>query len=311
MKLKKILAIHCESRAQSALSGNLGDAYLLKENPIYRRVRALALQNGYRFQATRFHDYDAFALTQLPRILKTKRIPYCDNVRCLKEVEAAAPGVFLWSELPPLRANYLLHESAHGVARSLRLKFKIKRKLSKDRELVLQVLLEEAFANACESMANVFCESALDDEFLFKNSYIMEKAPARKALTECIELIGYEETFKLSFLSFLFSNFLKTNDAFDLFDRVLLIVLDHDQTRIKSLKKKQIAIVKQAFRVGLELDPQFTIFTNGFCLRLMGIKKDLFDLLAFDFLKPFEKGGHYEALLNHFCMSVCANSLSK
>ena len=305
MLLKNILKTHEQYSTKNSLKENLGDGFLLQENLIYKRTRTLAFKAGVTFTHQRFFDYDALALTQLPKILEKKTVPYCNNVNPLREIEEKAPGVFIWSEIPPLRANYLLHESAHVIARQLRLKY-IKKtpketlRLSaqkKNQELTLCTLLEEAFANATESLANVYATTDLHDEFLFKNSYIMEKAPERKHLSWMVKRIGDEAAFRLSFFSFLYSNFVKTNSAMDDFDRVLDLVFLHDLPARRNLKTPDLKQLKQAFRVGLELDPAFTIFTNAFCLRLMGIKTEFFDLLNFDFLSYFEKDERYQKLL--------------
>ena len=190
MKLQVLLQAHGEFAPRSALIDNFGDGYLLHHNFTFRRIRNEALKQSIRFSEKRFHDYDALSLTQLPKILESSIIPYCNNVRPLAEIEKQAPNVFTWTEIPPLRANYILHETAHALARRLsdQILSKSKKKSKKNREqqLVLQVLIEEAFSNACESMANADAESSLHDEFLYKNSYVMEKEAARKQLRESI-----------------------------------------------------------------------------------------------------------------------------
>ncbi len=298
MKLKDLLTAHGNQKDSTALNDNLGDAYLMNHNWVYRQVREQALILGLRFTSNRFHDYDALSLTQLPKILKEKTIPYCDNVRPLREIEKQAPGVFSWSEVPPLRANYLLHETAHVIVHQLRIKFLGKdskqRGQKSDEQRVLSVLIEEAFANACESLANADALEGVHDEFLYKNSYVMEKAPARKLIREAIQRYGRRFTFRMLFFSFLHANFVRTQmDGID-FERVLKIASQKNE--VTRLSSKDTLFLKKLFKVGFDLDPAFTLFTNAFCIRLMGVKRDLMDLLQFDFMSYFNRP-HYGQLL--------------
>ena len=304
MRLKDILDAHKKHQVRNALKLNLGDAYLLKTNTIFRNIRNAALELGYRFTEKRFFDYDVLPLTQLPKILKTKTIPYCDNVTCLKEIDRLAPDAFEWQEVPPLKANYVLHESAHGVARELRLIYFKKEKapkkavLSATQTLVMQALVEESFSNAVECMANLYSASRLEDELFFKNAYINEKAPARAALKKAVDLIGFEAAFRFIVLAFLHANFLKNNVALESFDRILNIVFIHNPEGVPKFSAKNQKALKDAFKVGLDLDPGFTIFTNSFCFRLRGLEDSLFDLTCFDCLKPFEVDHRYSTWLS-------------
>lgn len=304
MTLQEILSAHQKYKVKNALPLNLGDAYLMKTNRVFKNVRDAAVELGYKFTRERFADYDVLPLTQLPRILAKKIIPYCDNVSCLKEIEKKAPKVFGWEEVPPLKPNYVMHETAHGVARELKLIYfkKLKKKndasLSKVQEIVLQTLVEESFSNAVECMANLYASNPLENELFFKNAYIMEKAPARKALLAAVELIGFECTFRLEMMGFLHANFLKNNIALESFDRILGVVFFYEPDGVPAFKPKEIKVLQDAFKVGLDLDPGFTIFTNSFCFRLMGIEESLFDLTSFDCLKPFEKEGPYATWLS-------------
>lgn len=286
MNLSDLLKTHERYTTRSALSGNLGDGYLLKHNPIFRAIRKAVAQAGFRLIDQRFHDYDALSLTQLPHILKKKKIPYCNNVNALKEIEKRAPHVFRWAEVPPLKSNYVMHESAHGVARSLQNRFFKIRKTNarqKKQELILNTLIEESFANSCECIANLYADSDFHDEFLFKNSYIMENETDRKHLRKLAKKVGHRSLFRLLLLAYLFSNFQKTRIEDDEFKRVLRFV-----------GINEVSGVKRVFQIGLRLDPAFTMFTNAFCFRLMGVKENLRQALDFDFLAFLENDLRYQ-----------------
>ena len=302
MTLKEILQLHHQYRSPHALSQSLGDAYLLKTNPVFRNIRMAAIEFGFRFQEKRFYHYDALPLTQLPKILSKKIIPYCDNVKALQEIEKIAPDVFQWEEVPPLRENLVMHESAHGVARELKKiyfrKNKDHAKLTASQKKVLETLLEEAFANAVECLANVYCQNEMDDEILQKNSYIKESSANRKAIVSAVHCIGIEATFRLLQLSYLHANFLKPKFEEKSFKAALKIIFMHDEDGIPKLSMKDQKVLQNAFKIGLSLDPAFTILTNSFCLRLMGLKESIYDLVNFDFLAAFENEKKYSTWLH-------------
>ena len=301
MKLKKMLDAHRKFSNVDSLSDNLGDGYLLAHNLVYRNVREVALQIGLKFNNVRFHDYEVLPLTQLPKILEEKTIPYVPNVNALQEIEDAAPGVFQLMEAPPLRANYVCHEAAHGIARKLRLDHIGQpggKKIAEQRELALAILLEESFANTAESLLSIYAENEIHQEFLAKNTYIFEDLPSRVRLKRAVKLIGLEATARLTLLSFLYANMLKPQVSAREFDRVLTLVLMNRPKQRFDLTKKETAELKAVFLGGFDLDPVFTIRTNGFCLRLMGIKTKLPTLFSFDFLATLETDVRYQHCLN-------------
>lgn len=312
MKLKKLLSLHDRHAPKGCLKDSFGDGFLMRMNPIFRNVRMAALEFGFQFKSERFHDYDVMSLTQLPRILKEKVIPYRNNVRALREIEKQVPGRFLWRELPPLKPNHAFHESAHGLSRSLRDRFtdrdQQKKKLKPEQDLILGSLIEESFSNACESLANLYIRTEEDHEFFYQNSYVVETPEVKVSLIRSVNRVGLSVTFRILFLSFLFANFLKTKEAMKEFDRVLEIAFSDRADELNELRAKDLATLKKVFRVGLDLDPEFTIFTNGFCLELMGVGKNIPRLMQFDFLRAFEAGGKYQRLL--WVMSDVATELS-
>jgi hypothetical protein len=321
MLLREILSTHQQHSRAPALSKNLGDGFLLAHNPVFRNIRQALVKAGFKVTSRRFHDYDALSLTQLPKILKEKTIPYLDNVTPLKEIEKLAPGAFGFDEVPPLKANYIFHEGAHAVAHQLKpralaltlsKKSSLAKKNSRVTELrrqqivILNSLLEESFSNTCECLANLDANSEIHDEFLFKNSYIMEKPKDRVLLHAAENTLGRPALFRLMLVAYLHSNFIKTNTALENFDRVLKWVFLPNPAARKKLKPAQISQLKKTFQIGLNLDPGFTNFTNAFCFRLMGIEENIYDFLAFDFLEHLEQGRHYQAWIKSLTDVVCA-----
>jgi hypothetical protein len=302
VKLKAILSTHTRYASVQSLSGNLGDGYLLTHNSIYRNIRTAAKAAHFKFSSKRFRDYDSLALTQLPQILSEKIIPYCDNVNALKEIEQKAPGTFDLKDLPPLRSNHVFHESAHAAGHGLILSLLDqpgpKKGIRYERTLALHTLLEEAFANACESLANLDATSEIHDEFLYKNAYVMETPATRKLLAGAVERFGNEVVFKILLFSFLHANFLKTQGAMENLSRVIRLSFYPETECLKSIQTKDVVLLQKVFKTGLDLDPEFTTFTNQFCLRLLGIRTALPKLFAYDFLKSFETDPSYRICLD-------------
>ena len=292
MKLKSILESHHQFNKGNALPDNLGDGYLINHNLIFRNIRTAALKLGVKFTSKRFHEYDVLPLTQLPKILATNTVPYMPNVAALEEIENAVPGHFELNDTPPLKANYVLHETAHCVAHQLRLRFwkdPSGKSIEAQKEIAWLILFEEAFANASDSLMNSFSDTKIQDDFLMRNTYIYERPNARKNMKTAIKLIGLGGTFKLILISFLYANFQKSKIAFPEFRRIMLVSTHQDLELIDSLNVKDVNLLRQVFQGGLDLDPMFTVRTNGFCLQMMGVTANPKNLYSYDFLSRLEK----------------------
>ncbi|MBS1959142.1 MAG: hypothetical protein JST80_06720 [Bdellovibrionales bacterium] len=295
--VKKILNEHDKYTTSQSLKDCLGDGYLLQNNPIYLAIRVAATHSDFKFSNERFYEYDAMALTQLPKILKKKVIPYLDNVTALREIEKARPGKFTLNDIPPLRGNQIFHESAHAVANTI-LSWHLKDKGKSDIERVLRILFQEAFANACESFSNLYAHDRFHNEFLYKNSYIMEEPNVRRKLLEGMNTAGETQTFIVLLFSFLYANFLQTETA----DREFQSLLD---LLVPNANKKESAALFKVFGIGFTLDLQFTEFTNKFCLQLAGLKTTPEQLSKVK-LQAWFKDPRYARCLEDMVNTVCS-----
>ena len=111
---------------------------------------------------------------------------------------------------------------------------------------------------------------------------------------------GFAATFRLVFLSFLHSNFLKRKINPKEFDRVLRVSFGGDVLKVKSLDQKLFRDLREIFHGGFDLDPMFTGLTSSFCMRLLGIKTPLQNLFEFDFMARFETNKPHLDLMNAF-----------
>lgn len=308
MKLKKILAEHHRCKPSGYLSDNLGDGYLIQFNPVFRNIRKASIDAGVIFVSNRFEGYDVLPLVQLPKILETKSVPYAPNVQVLDEIEKQLPDYFQLGQLPPLKANYVMHESAHVLARMIRVRHLSELKidstighakiLNAERRLALAIMMEEAFANSTESLLSLASTSPVHDQFVLKNAYVHETPEMRKYLRNSVSKFGFEVVFRLVLMSFVHANFLKTKINPKDFDRVLRFAFRCDQKKIASMDPKSHRELKEVFMGGMDLDPLFTGLTNSFCLRFMGIKTQLPHLFEFDFMAWLETDSAYGKFLD-------------
>jgi hypothetical protein len=211
IRLRDVLELQDQLNAPQALAGNLGDAYLLRENPFYRRVRVAALGAGFRFSTRDPGAYFAFPLTALDTVLASRRIPYRDNVRALRHLEDSRPGFFALRDLALNRPtpNYLLHEAAHAVA--------FERLFGRPRDVratlaaksaLLGIELGEAFAMTSEYFAAVAVRGNLHRFFFSINSY-RTRVPMKRPLGELVPELGLECVVGSVLLAFLWNLFLR------------------------------------------------------------------------------------------------------
>jgi len=162
----------------SALPDSFGDRYLCFHNPLFGGIRNLAISHGVRYQAgTEELDlhYGIAPLLVLPRILESGVVPYVANGALLRTVLAAHPKAkILLDELRFVKANYVMHESAHFIAD------RILRPLNPDP--VVRDLLAESFANMVDSVGEVFVREGLHRTMYGMNSYKILGNPERLGL---------------------------------------------------------------------------------------------------------------------------------
>ena len=327
MKIRKILNEHQRHQPEGSLADNLGDGYLMTHNPIFKNIRTASLKAGIQFSSTRFHEYDVLPLIQLPKILKEKKVPYLPNVKPLLEIESVMPDQFQIYEAPPLRANYVMHEAAHVLARTLRVKYLGElilvpvsggARVQSERQLALGIMMEEAFANAAETLLSLAATSAIHDEFVMKNAYVHEQPEMRGRLRTAVAKLGFDPVFKVVFYSFLHSNLLKRKINPKDLDRVFRLSLGGKAQAknagpktsnqkgaptpgsASSIDPKLQKDLREIFHGGFDLDPMFTGLTSSFCLRFMGIKTPLQNLFDFDFMARIESSPAHLQLIDAY-----------
>lgn len=296
MKISKLLEEHLRANHPSGISHNLGDSYLCQQNKIYRNIRETALKQGCKYScepSSANQAYQALPLSQLNAILESKTIPYLDNVSVIKQLEAQIPGVTQWDDISDnLRKNFLFHESCHAVARALSIGLK-----TEDR--VLNMLLEESFANTCELLAVMDANELAHRVFYDRNSYTAlfeEKTNLKNLQKE----IGEEIFTKLIFFGYLHSNYSFSNMDENHLNRVLKLVTQ------QMFSLKQIKTIKAILKICFTLDSRFKEVTTRFYMRLNAINIDYNKLCDLDYFESFEKHKKYNEYVKDLVFVITA-----
>lgn len=290
MKVSKLLEQHFSVESKIGLDRNFGDSYLCNKNKIFRNIRKAALGLGYSFSCERNDAYLALPLSQLATVLSTKKIPYVDNVSVLEGIESQIPNLANWDDIrDSFRKNFVLHESCHAVAR----------KYAVNENPILDMLVEESFANSCELLAVVDAEQTAHKIFFEWNSY-SALHEVRTNLKNAMNEIGAALFFKLVFFGYLHSNYLRNSIDEGQLNRVLKIALKAD------FSAKQLKSIKALLRICFTLDTGFKEVTTGFYMKLRGGEADHRQLAKHDFLVNFEKNSDYLRSLDSLIEVVTA-----
>ncbi len=287
-----MLELHSKNDSPSALNKSWGDSFLLKHNAIYRAVRLQSAADGFSYQISTDTDYLALPLSQLETLLEQKKIFYTDNVSTLVKVESRIPQTTLWDEVyDNLKRNFVFHESCHAVARTQSIL--IFGPLSGDQRLI-QVLLEESFANTCELLGIAHVEDASHEVFYEFNSYIFIYE-IRPLIAELNKQIGFPHVFKMVWLAYLHSNFLYNRLDDKNFNKAVTYL------QIQAFDSQTAKKLKSLLRVTFELNPRFKEVTTGFYLRYAGLVKTKRNINEIDFMKTLESDARYSDYLNKMC----------
>jgi hypothetical protein len=296
LSLRNILDAHAKEAPPGALAFCLGDGFLTRHNPVFDNVRNLAQRFGYSYTTEDFCHYGSLKLVGLEQILSLKRIPYCDNVSTLLELERSRPGVFTFNDVDALTKNYLLHETAHCLAdwyfKNQTFDFA---PLDAERALFLRLNIGEAFANTVENFARNLCDSDLQLLFLDWNTYPLGPPALRRTFADMLEILGPKALFKCMFFGYLFANF-RYSELSEKGIKLVLGVIGADAnirvTPLKALHK----LVNSAFN----LNEKFRVKTQSFYLRMLGVNTDCAALCNFNFLATIARNPELMNLIDEF-----------
>ena len=190
------------------LPSAIGDVFLVKKNSVFRGVRKQVLSSGYQFKHSGNDLHLTYPLMGLNEIFRTKIIPVKPNFAVWDQIERERPGFFKeeWVSLFSIQKNQTLHESAHAIAFDRLYKsFSKYKKTPKDSAALLRVFMSEAFANACEIIAQWDCSSDLERHYLHLNIYSNLNLVQFRALENAMYRLGRSRTCLLLMLGYVHS----------------------------------------------------------------------------------------------------------
>ncbi len=277
--LKDVLETALAAKAEGAILDIFGDAYLLQNNEVYRRVRekSLEIECSYSEASAQYLVYPLF---ELHKIVETKTIPYVPGARLLAAVEAAKPGLFTTDDAA-LPESHHLHEAAHVLAANA---FDGARFTSAQQRILRDVLCE-SFANTVDALA---CIPAANDElhqfFLRPNCYMAPHEDDLALMIDLRERVGARCYFVLTLFSYVYSNFL-----LEVFPKPTVVDIVSRYAPEVTIDDELLGEIDHLGRIGDQLDHQFRVTTTSLYLRIEGHEGDLFELLNFDFMKTFSE----------------------
>lgn len=290
MKIQKILEQHQKFSSPEELSQNLGDGYLLAKNKIFNKVRSQALGFGFQYDKTPNEAYWALPLSQLEAVISTKKIPYIDNVSVLIQIEKLIPQTSQWDDVTDnLKRNHVFHESCHAVARQISKKY-FKESSERDKK-ILQLMIEESFANACELLGIVDVEDTFHKLFYEINSYIFmfdDKSNLKNFMND----LGKKEAFKFLIFTYLHANYIHPRYEDKTLDKVVTTLFKDSAKSIKADVKK-MKTFRAISRVCFELNPRFRMVTSIFYLKLIGFSVSLDEMSKIDFMNQINQNPVY------------------
>ncbi|HVK61743.1 MAG TPA: hypothetical protein VM432_09350 [Bdellovibrionales bacterium] len=300
MKLTRLLDLHQKHQARG-IPESFGDGFLMEHNSVFRRVRDAALKHGYRFTNERNDAYETFPLLQLDSLLQQKRIPYSNNTAAFATLSAQATDALSWADLDGnLKKNFVFHEGAHAIARSIadNALGPIARGQSVEaqREFALRMLVEESCANTAELLGVSETADQAHRIFYEMNSYVCEfesRTNLKNALTE----IGGPTVAKFMILAYLHANLLRESIDERSFKSITTIASKDD------LNPAKLKTLRALGKIAFNLSERFRVQTTGFHLRLAGVTTPPEELFDFDYLDAIQRNQGYQALING-CVTV-------
>ena len=294
------------ARSRLGLARCLGDSFLVRENPIVRRVREAVLARGYRFSASPPYDYAGLPLWCLPAIYETRVIPFRVNVEAARRAVLEKPSFFSMADLITLGlpSNAITHESVHCLVHDLVTRPPRQRSArAAAQDEVLSSQLAEAFSNAVESFGGYYAVSEEHRAFYRLNTFEASPGANRSYVEVLLDSVGPVDTLVILVLGYLASNFLWRRANATAIDRVLAVEMDPEL-----LGRRARRAAHAAFREGFNLSRVFRLRTTALYFRALGRRDKVTDILAFDFVAALARDKALLEAIRVLARLVCGES---
>ena len=302
--LAELLALQRKLHGPACLLQNLGDGFLYRKNPFYRRIRDAARERGVGFTLEDPGDYFAFPLVALDVVLKTRKVPYRANFAALSAFERARPGFFTLADLRKNRPqpNYVLHESAHVL--SFRELFGSPRDvhaaLSEPSKLV-HIVLGEAFAMSAEYFAACAVSGPVHAWFFSINSY-RHRTPAKKAVGELVTGLGLPLLVWLVLVAFLQNNFFVERLPMKTLERALEL---YPVGKLPPVSRADRLRLCRALSALMVMNPEFREDTARLFLTMHGHRRNIRSVLSGDPLDAIAADPALSGPLSRLVRALC------
>lgn len=281
LSLAEVLRIQRENHGARRLAGSLGDGFLYRNNPFFRRVRDAAVKRGIAFTEQDPGDYFAFPLVALDVVLARRQVPYRASASALAAFERSRPGFFTLADLRLNRPlpNYVLHESAHAVAfHELFGRPRDVHAALSEPAKVVHAVLGEAYAMTAEYFAACAVSGPLHAWFFSISSY-RHRTPAKKAVGELVEALGLPLLVWLVLVGFLENNFFVERFDSKTLDRALELSPLESTPRVSAAQRKRLC---RALSELMVMDPEFREDTARLFFCMHGHGRNIRRVLAGD-----------------------------
>lgn len=208
-----LISLDDNHKHHGGISAVFGDNYLLSNNYIFRQVRQIAIDNGFRFVTNRadplWQRYQLMSLACLADIMVLKCCPcfptrdMIEHLRSLRMLDKPLSAQFLYASLVQ---NNHFHEASHALGYIvLDQQSELLRGFSmqEDEQRVWGAILTEALANTIELFAWIDVSSIAEYIFFKCNAPSTYDDPDFRDIVKCaIAASGSNKVFEQIFLSF-------------------------------------------------------------------------------------------------------------
>ena len=268
-----------------SVAENFGDGFLYQHNPIYSAIRNQAVKLGYTFSEENNLHAMVLPFAHLEQIFSSKKIPMMNNVSVFDSLDQKLLKEIEWFDVEMgYKRNYLFHESCHVVARDLLQKIPLDNR-------IINLLLEESFANTAELFAMAQADSKEHQIFFSANSYTIAFEDSDR-LNQIIKKMGFVKCFQFTVLAYLHSNLLHPTYTDKDFKGVSKFIFKKDLTQPEA---QQIGFLAE---MAFSLDEGFKYATRGLHFKLNNYSESDFNQLKKSYLNPLLNSDHTANLLD-------------
>jgi len=304
ISLAELLALQQQSHGSARLLQNLGDGFLYRKNPFFRRIRDAARARGIGFTLEDPGDYFAFPLVALDTVLKTRKVPYRANYAALLAFERARPGFFTLADLQKNRPlpNYVLHESAHALAfHELFGRPRDTHAALSDPSKLVHVVLGEAYAMTVEYFAACAVSGPVHAWFFSINSY-RHRTPSKKAVGELVTGLGLPLLVWLVLIAFLENNFFVERMPIETLDRALEC---YPLGKLPAISRADRRRLCRALGALMVMNPEFREDTARLFLTMHGYRRNIRRVLGDEPLDLIAADSELPAQLTRLVRALC------